>query len=102
MRMIHIYIKKKLLQYVNECLFEMVKTDQKYTYLGTTTPTELQNEVATCRQIYYVKDNQLIINQSVNEFYTRFLFKVDALLQKVVFPLDIAATFFNNLIPDVR
>ena len=43
-----------------------------------------------------------MINQSVNEFYTRFLFKIDALPQEVGFLLDIAATFFNNLRPDVR
>ena len=41
-------------------------------------------------------------NQSVNEFYTWFLFKIDALPQDVVFTLDIAATFFNNLSTDVR
>ena len=42
-----------------------------------------------------------MVNQSVNEFYTRFLFKIDALLQNVAFSLDIAATFFNNLSTDV-
>ena len=34
--------------------------------------------------------------------YTRFLFKIDALPQDVTFPLDIDATFFNNLSPGVR
>ena len=43
-----------------------------------------------------------MINQSVNEFYTRFIFKKYALPQEVGFPLDIAATFFNKLIPYVR
>ena len=43
-----------------------------------------------------------MINQSINEFYTWFLFKIDALLQELGFPLGIAATFFNSLIPDVR
>ena len=43
-----------------------------------------------------------MVNQSLNKFYTRFLFKIDALTQDVTLPLDIAATFFNNLIPDVR
>ena len=43
-----------------------------------------------------------MINQSVNDFYTRFLFKVYALPQEVGFLLDIAATLFNNLRPDVR
>ena len=52
--------------------------------------------------MYYDKENQVMINQSVNEFYARFLFKLDALPQEVGFPLDIAATFFNNLSPDVR
>ena len=71
-------------------------------YLGGTTPTALQNEVATSRKFYYEKENQVMINQSVNEFYTGFLFKIDALPQEVGFSLDIATTLFNNLSPDVR
>ena len=43
-----------------------------------------------------------MINQSENEFYTQFLFKSDAIPQDVVFPLDIAVTFFNNLSTKVR
>ena len=35
--------KEKFLRYVNEFLFEMVKTALKDTYLGGTTPTALQN-----------------------------------------------------------
>ena len=31
-----------------------------------------------------------MVNKSVNEFYTRFLFKVDALSQNVAFPVDIS------------
>ena len=79
-----------------------LKTVLKDTYLGGTTTTELQNEVSTCQKIYYDRQTSIKVNQSVNEFYTRFLFKIDALPQDVTFPLDIAATFFNNLSPDVR
>ena len=43
-----------------------------------------------------------MVNHSVNEFYTLFLFKIDALLQDFTFPLDIDATLFKNLSPDVR
>ena len=43
-----------------------------------------------------------MVNQSVNEFYSRFLFKTDSLPQEILFPLDIDATFFNNLSPGVR
>ena len=43
-----------------------------------------------------------MFNKLVNEFYTWFLFKVGALLQDVLFPLEISATFFNDLSPDVR
>ena len=43
-----------------------------------------------------------MVNQLVNEFYTRFFFKIDALPHDVGFPLDITTTFFNNLIPDIR
>ena len=42
------------------------------------------------------------MNQYINEFYTRFLFKIDALPQDEVFLLDITSTFFNNSSPDVR
>ena len=80
----------------------MIKKSLKDTHLGTTTPTELQNEVATCWKVYYDKDNQVMINQLVNEFCTWFLFKIDALPQELGLPLNITATFFNNLIPNVR
>ena len=43
-----------------------------------------------------------MVNHSENEFYTRFLFKIDALPQDFTFPLDVSGTFFNNLSPDVR
>ena len=43
-----------------------------------------------------------MVNHSVNSFYTRFLFKIDALLQDFAFPLDIDGTFFKNLSPKVR
>ena len=80
----------------------MDKTSLQDTYLGRATPTVLQNEVAICRKMYYDKDNQVMINQSVNEFYTCFIFKINALPQELGFPVDITATFFNNLVPDVR
>ena len=43
-----------------------------------------------------------MINHLVNKFYTRFLFKIDTLLQEVGFLLNIAAKFFKKLSPDVR
>ena len=43
-----------------------------------------------------------MVNKSVNEFYTRLLFKIDALTHDIAFPLYIAAIFFNNLSPKVR
>ena len=70
---------KKILRYVNEVLFEMVKSASKYTYLGGTTPTELENEVSIFRKIYYNKENRFMVNQSVNELCTRLCFKIDAL-----------------------
>ena len=60
--------KEKFLRNVNEVLFEMGKKSLKDTYLGGTTPTSLQNEVSTCWKMYYEKDNQVMINKSVNEF----------------------------------
>ena len=53
-------------------------------------------------EMYYYKEIQCMVNQSVNDFYTRFLFKVDALPQDVIFLLDISATFSNNLITNRR
>ena len=55
--------KAKYLRYVNEVLFEIVKTALEGTYVGVSTPIELQSEVATCRKIYYYKENQVKLNQ---------------------------------------
>ena len=52
--------------------------------------------------MYYDKETQIMVNQSVNEFYTQFLFKIDALPQDVVFLIDIATNFFKNWSPDMR
>ena len=43
-----------------------------------------------------------MVNKLVNDFYTRLLFKIDAIPQGVGLPLDIAATLLNILSPDVR
>ena len=43
-----------------------------------------------------------MVNKLVNEFYAQLLFKIDALPQEIVLPLDISATLFNNLSPNVR
>ena len=43
-----------------------------------------------------------MVNQSLNEFYTWSLLKIDALPQDLVLLVDTAITFFNNLIPDAR
>ena len=42
-----------------------------------------------------------MVNQSLNYFYTQFLFKIDALPRDELFTLDISATFSNNLSPGV-
>ena len=80
----------------------MVRTALKDTYLRVTTPTALQNEVSTCCQMYYDRETYVMVNNSVNEFYTQSLFKIDTLPQDVAFTLEIAANFFNTLRPDVR
>ena len=94
--------KAKFLLYVNEVLFLMVKMSLKDTYLGVSTPTVLTNEVFTCRKNYFDKDTQVMVNQSINDFYTQFPFNIDALPLDIVLLLVIAATFFNNLSPDFR
>ena len=40
-------IELQFLWYVNDALFEMVKTFQKHTYIRKKNPTTLQNEVST-------------------------------------------------------
>ena len=77
----------------------MVKASLKDTYLGGTTPTALKNKVSKCWKMYYDRETRVMVNQSVNEFYTQFLFKIDAIPQDYMFLLDIA-TFFNKLCPD--
>ena len=71
--------KAKVIRYVNEVLFEIVNTALKDEYLGTTTPAALKSEVSTCRKIYYDRETRVMVNHSVNEFYTRFFIKIDAL-----------------------
>ena len=53
-------------------------------------------------EMYYDRETCVMVNQLLNEFYTRFLFKIDPIPQDVAFPSDIAATFFNNSSPEVR
>ena len=71
-------LKEKFLRYVNEVLSEMVKKALKDTYLGGKTPKALQNEVFKCRIMYYDKEARVMVNQSVNDFYTWFFFKIYA------------------------
>ena len=94
--------KEKFLRYVNELIFKMVKRTLKDTYPGGTSPTALQNEVHTFRKMYYYKETCVMVNHSVNEFYPLLLFKIYALPQDVIFPLDMSATLFNNLSPELE
>ena len=80
----------------------MAKTPLKDTYIWTATPKALQNYVSTLRKNYYDKDNQVMVNLLLKEFYNRLLLKIDALTQEIVLPLGIYETFFNNLIPNIR
>ena len=43
-----------------------------------------------------------MVNQSVNEFYTRCLLKIESLLQEVVLLVDIDANFLKKLSPGIR
>ena len=76
----------------------MLKTALKYTYLGGITPTALQNEVSTFREMYYDRETWIMFNKSIN----KILFKIDSVPQDFILPLEIAATFFNNLSPKIR
>ena len=52
--------------------------------------------------MYYDRETRVKVNQSINEFYTRSLFKIDTTPQDVALPLDISATFFKMFSPDIR
>ena len=80
----------------------MVSITLKDTHLGGITTTALQNKISTFQTMYYDKDTRIMVDQPVNNFYTQLLFKIEASSQDVEFPLDIAATFLNNLIPEIR
>ena len=45
----------------------MVKKSLKDTYIGGITPASLQNKVSTCHKMYNNKENQVMVNQSVND-----------------------------------
>ena len=74
----------------------MVKTALNDTYLGGTTPTELKNDVSKCQKMHNYRETQVMINQSVNEFYICLIFRIDALPQGVLLPLDIAEKFLKT------
>ena len=80
----------------------MVHTALDDTSLVETTPTALKNEVSTFWKMYYDKETWIMLNQSVNEFYTQFVLKIDVLPPDVVFMPDFATRFSNNLSPNVR
>ena len=79
----------------------MVKTALKYTYIVGKIPYHCK-----IRSIHAIKRMMtnigVMVNKSVNEFYTQFLFKIIAPPQDIVFPLEIISTFFKNLSPNVR
>ena len=77
----------------------MLKISLNDPYLEGTTPTALQNDVAAYRKFYYDKENQVIINQLVNDFYTRFLFKIDAPTQEVGKPSGYCFNVIQQLEP---
>ena len=52
--------------------------------------------------MYHNKETWFMVNQSVNDFYTRFLFNIDSLPHDELFPLDMSETFFNKLILDMK
>ena len=59
----------------------MVKTALRDTYIGGTNPKSLQNEVSTCRQIYFNNKTWVVVNQSVYKFNNWFLLEIDELSQ---------------------
>ena len=89
--------KEKIVWYVNEVLFNILKIALKNIYIGGGTTASQLNEVATCQKFYYDKETQFIVNQSVNKFYTWFLFKIDVRPQGAQFLLEISATFLTTL-----
>ena len=91
----------RLLGYVNDIVLKTVMASLKDKYLLVATTTAMQNELYTFQQMYYNKETEVMENQLVKQFYIRFLFNIDEFPQDRIFILDIAATFFNNFIPEV-
>ena len=60
--------------------------------LGRNNSPSTENGFSTWRQMYYDIENNIMVNQSVNEFYTRLFFKIDAITQDVALLLDVAET----------
>ena len=54
--------KGKIIRYINEVIFEMVKTSLKDTYLVVTTPAALKNEFSTFQQMYYDRETRVMVN----------------------------------------
>ena len=52
-------------------------------------------------EMYYDKETLVIFNKLVNDFYSRFLFKIDSLSQDVLFLFSLMIFFSNNSIPEV-
>ena len=47
------------------------------TYLGTKLPQHCKKSIFM-KEMYYDKETRVMVNWSVNEFYTKFLLKIDA------------------------
>ena len=52
-------------------------------------------------EMYYDKETLVMFNKLVNDFYSRFLFKIDSLSQDVLFLFSLMIFFPNNSIPEV-
>ena len=75
----------------------MSKISLKDKYIGGKTPTALKNEVSTCRKMYYNKETWVMVNQSVNEFYTPFLFMIYAPPTKISVPDIYRSNLFERI-----
>ena len=62
----------------------------------------MESQVILKTQDIFILLSYLNTDISHHKFYTRLLFNIYLLPQDEIFPLDIVATFFNNLSSDVQ
>jgi len=98
-------IEQFLTQYLElyyELELEVISHCLCATYLGTLTPVLTQSEVTNCKQICFERSMGKFIHCAALEYYKDFMSHVCTMPRGILYPLDIGATFFNNLSSEIK